>query len=265
MSTYKNILIGKTTIYPDWNIALNKIKKDHIIFCDFTNFENLKEIISNKNITYVLPLSQIDYEILLLHVFNLDNKIKILFPTKEIFNLLNNKNEFTQFMLNNYIENIPEVYYLNDQKLKNITYPAIYKPIFSTNASEMQIIYDNNDLIKLKKYNNIQKFIENEYEYGAFMLCIDGKIITQKIIRYKYNKYNIKKSNFPKNYEVIENLDTSIFTNIFEKLNYSGGANIDFKCDESNNIYIFEINPRFGGSAFTNNFIYELLCIPEIY
>ena len=37
---------------------------------------------------------------------------------------------------------------------------------------------------------------------------------------------------------------------------------IDFKFNEnSNQLYIFEMNPRFGGSAFTNNFIYELLCI----
>ena len=46
------------------------------------------------------------------------------------------------------------------------------------------------------------------------------------------------------------------------KLNYTGGLNFDFKFDElTKKIYIFEINPRFGGSAFTNNFIYELLCI----
>ena len=45
-------------------------------------------------------------------------------------------------------------------------------------------------------------------------------------------------------------------------INYTGGLCINFKYDENNNnIYIFEINPRFGGSAFTNNFIYELLCI----
>lgn len=39
---------------------------------------------------------------------------------------------------------------------------------------------------------------------------------------------------------------------------------INFKYDEIlNKLYIFEMNPRFGGSAFSCNFIYELLCIPD--
>jgi predicted ATP-grasp superfamily ATP-dependent carboligase len=92
---------------------------------------------------------------------------------------------------------------------------------------------------------------------------MDGVIITQQIIRFKYKKNHIKNSNFPKNYELVKNLNTDIFKHIISKLNYSGGVCIDFKVDEVNNnhIYIFEINPRFGGSAFTNNFIYKLLCI----
>jgi carbamoylphosphate synthase large subunit len=126
----------------------------------------------------------------------------------------------------------------------------------------MTILYDDNDFGKLNNHNNIQKFIEYEYEYGAYMLCIDGVIVTQKIIRFKYKKNYIKKTNFPNNYENVENLNTDIFKNIISKLNYSGGLCINFKVDElKNHIYIFEINPRFGGSAFTNNFIYELLCI----
>ena len=193
---------------------------------------------------------------------NFDNKLKLLYPSEETVNLLNNKNAFTEFMLNNFIEYIPEIYYLNDVKLKNIKYPSISKPTYSTCGSNMTIIYDDDDLFKLKNRNNIQKFIEYEYEYGAYMVCVDGVIVTQKIIRFKYEKNHIKNCNFPNNYENVENLNVDIFKNIISKLNYSGGVNIDFKVDElDNHIYIFEINPRFGGSAFTNNFIYELLCI----
>ena len=151
---------------------------------------------------------------------------------------------------------------LNNIKLKNIEYPAICKPIYSTNGSNMSIIYNENDILKLQNFNNIQKFIENEYEYGAYILCIDGIVINWKIIRFKYNKYNIKKTNFPNNYENIENFDINIFKNIISNLNYSGGMCINFKINEfDNKLYIFEINPRFGGSAFTCDFIYELLCI----
>lgn len=165
-------------------------------------------------------------------------------------------------MLKNYIEYIPEIYYLKNIKLKNIMYPSIYKPEYSTNGKNMVIIYNHKDFYKLLNHNNIQKFIEDENEYSAFMLCIDGLIINWKIIRYKYKKYHIKKNNFHNQYENIENFDINVFKNIVNKLNYSGGINFDFKFNEiENKLFIFEINPRFGGSAFSCNFIYELLCV----
>jgi carbamoylphosphate synthase large subunit len=69
-----------------------------------------------------------------------------------------------------------------------------------------------------------------------------------KIIRFKYTKYNIKNKNFPNNYENVENFDIKIFENIINRLNYSGGLCVDFKFDRcSNKLYIFEMNPRFGG------------------
>lgn len=262
MNEYKNVLIGKNTFSPNWKKSLNEINKPNVVFCDFNDFKKIKEIILDKNITYIIPLSEIDYKLINSHMKYLDNKLKILYPSEETFNLLDNKNMFTEFMLNNFMEYIPEIYFLNNVKLKNIQYPSISKPIYSTNGSNMTILYGDNDFGKLKNHNNIQKFIEYEYEYGAYMLCIDGVIVTQKIIRFKYNKNYIKKSNFPNNYENVKNLNTYIFKNIISKLNYSGGLCINFKVDELNDhIYIFEINPRFGGSAFTNNFIYELICI----
>ena len=128
----------------------------------------------------------------------------------------------------------------------------------------MKIYYNNNEFTKCKEKIIIQKFIEDEYEYGAYILCINGKIINYKIIKFKYKKYTIKKINFPKNYENVFNIEIQKFEPIIIKLNYTGGMNIDFKFNDlTKKIDIFEINPRFGGSAFTNNFIYELLCIKK--
>jgi carbamoylphosphate synthase large subunit len=120
------------------------------------------------------------------------------------------------------------------------------------------------DFVKLNNdYNNIQKYISYEYEYGGYFLCIDGIIINWKIIRFKYNKYHIKQTKFPKDFENVKDISIDIFKNIIHDLNYSGGMCVNFKINEHDDIYyLFEINPRFGGSAFTNNFIYELLCIP---
>lgn len=240
--------------------CIKKLNKENIYVHDFSDETNLKNVIVNKNIVYILPLSEKDY--FLIKKIIIDDDM-ILYPNIEICNLLNNKLDFVQFMLENFKENIPVVYYLNNIKLLEPVYPIISKPIYSTNGKNM-VIYFNKKNFEYRCKNKIivQKFIENEYEYGAFMLCIKGKIINWKIIRCKYPKNTIKKNNFPKNYENIENIEIKLFEMIIEKLNYSGGINFDFKYDENTSqIYIFEINPRFGGSAFTNNFIYELLCV----
>ena len=261
MTEYKNVLIGKNMFNPSWNLCLNKLNESNIIISDFNNLDELKNIILTKNIKYILPLSNRDYNLIKNNIKKINNNdIKILYPTEDVYKLLDNKNIFTEYMLKKYIQYIPEVYYLNNIQLKEIEYPAICKPMYSTNGSNMRIIVNSTDCLNLD-YNNIQKYIEYEYEYGAFFLCIDGIIVTSKIIRFKYNKYNIKKTNFPKNYENVENFNIDIFKNIVYDLKYSGGMCINFKINNSDNIYIFEINPRFGGSAFSNNFIYELLCI----
>jgi carbamoylphosphate synthase large subunit len=166
-------------------------------------------------------------------------------------------------MLVHYSNYIPDIYYLNNIKLKEMSYPAFYKPTYSTNGANMIIIHNETDFLNLPNHNNIQQFIEDEYEYAAFMLCIDGKIINKKIVRHKYKKFNIKKTNFPNTYETIMDIDIDIgiFEDIVKHLDYSGGMCINFKINElTNKLCIFEINPRFGGSAFTCNFIYELLC-----
>jgi carbamoylphosphate synthase large subunit len=211
----------------------------------------------------VIPLSDLDYDLIKDIFQKLDiNNIKIVYPTKETISLLHNKNHFTNFMLTKYIGYIPDIYYLDNKKLKDIEYPAIYKPTYSTNGKGMCIIYNDDDFLRLRNHNNIQQFVANKYEYAALMLCIDGHIINYKILRHRYRKYNIKKTNFPDISEHIEDFNITVFRDIIKELNYSGGVCIDFKFDEkTDKIYIFEINPRFGGSAFTLNFIGELLCI----
>lgn len=257
---YKKILIGKNTFSHDWLITIIKINKPNIILHDFSI--NLIKTIKDNNIDYILPLSDKDYNIL-----QNTNEIEefndiILYPSKENIELLGNKLNFTKFMIEKFIIMIPKVYYLENIRFEElIEYPLISKPIYSTNGKNMFIIKNENEMNKCKNKIIIQKYIEFIYEYSAFFLSIKGKIINWKIIKKAYPKYHIKKCNFI-NYEEIKNFPIQLLEKITNEINYTGGGNIDFKYDEeNNNIYIFEFNPRFGGSAFTNNFIYELLCI----
>jgi carbamoylphosphate synthase large subunit len=262
MERYENILVGTNGEWPDWDDAIKRIKEDNIISTDFSDLENCKKEIINKNIKYIIPLSVKDNK--LIKDIKLDSDVTIVFPTKTAQILLNNKIYFTIFMLEKFDKYIPDVYYLNNKKIKDVEYPAILKPPYSINGDGVVIIYNEAQFLKLPHRNIIQKFIEDEYEYAAYMLCLNGVILNYKIIRHKFKKFNIKTDNFPKDYENVEGFDIEVFKKIIDELKYSGGTCINFKFNSSTNeLQIFEINPRFGGSAFTRDFIYELLCIKK--
>lgn len=254
MIEYKNILVGLNVFFPDWIPVIKNINKPNFFIKDFCEIEN-----NTSNIDYILPLSREDYEIISKKNIN----VKILYPSINIMHLLHDKIIFTKFMLKYHQNNIPKVYYLEEKLYdSNINYPVISKPKISVSGSGMTIINNKTELSKIKNKIIIQKYISNDYEYGAFMLCIDGEIINYKIIREIFSKKSyIKKKNY-KNYEEVKDFDITLFRKIIKQLNYSGGCNIDFKF-VNNIIYIFEINPRFGGSAFTCNFFYELICIKK--
>ena len=56
----------------------------------------------------------------------------------------------------------------------------------------MKILFNEHDFQQCKDKFIIQKFIEDQYEFSAFMMCIKGKIINWKIIKFKYEKFTIK-------------------------------------------------------------------------
>jgi len=172
MSLYDNILTGMNTFSKDWLILIEQINKENLIIFDFNN-DNLQNIIIEKNIAYILPLSEKDYLIIKTKI---NNTNIILYPTIEIFNLLNNKLLFAYFMLEYFIDYIPNIYYLNNVQLLDIEYPIISKPIYSTNGKNMKIYHTDTDFLQCKSKIIIQQYIEDEYEYGAFMLCINGKL-----------------------------------------------------------------------------------------
>jgi len=262
MAEYKNILVGTNAPFIDWSIAIRSINKPNIVISNYSNKESTKNIILRKNIQYILPLSLLDYNLILKYTNADINNAKILHPSIDIYELLNNKNKFTEYMLSNFKHYIPDIYYLNNIQLNDICYPAVYKPMISSSGQYIKIIYNSEDLNNLESFNNIQQFIDEEYEYGAFLLCQDGEIIKQKIIRDKYSKYHIKNAPFKNTFEIVHDFDNSVFKEIVANLMYSGAMNIDFKIDHhTGRLYIFEINPRFGGSAFTNKFFYELICV----
>ena len=119
MQQYKSIITGINTFHDDWFDSIKKIKEENIIIFDFEDNENLKKIITNKNIDYILPLSEKDYLLIKKNAIY-DNDDKILYPSIENIKMLDNKLFFINFMLKNFQDYIPAVYYLNNEKLLDI-------------------------------------------------------------------------------------------------------------------------------------------------
>lgn len=252
----KTFLIGSKPFSLSWKPVLNNLQKNnqHIIIVSYRDDVALQNALDNNNIDYLLPLSRKDYNEIKkkTHI-----NVKILHPTDELYDLLDNKVCFLNFMLKHFKNHIPDVFILNNVKIKEPQFPVISKPAYSVLGANMKIFLNKNEFSKCIDREIVQEFITDEYEYATFMLCIDGEIITSKIIKYKFPKFYIKIHIFPPDYENVTDLNMEVFKDIMKKLNYNGGACINFKMNPD--IKIFEINPRFGGSAFSNNFIGDLL------
>lgn len=171
--------------------------------------------------------------------------------------ILDNKSKFGKYMLTNFYNNTPptifynfddETYY-NEQLISN---DMIIKPNngYASIGVERLTSFNKDDL----KNHIVQRFINNEIYYSGHFLIQNGVII-KKIYFYSDYKYpNGIKIGKIKNYKIKETLDIddSIFEKIFSNLNYSGFACPEFIIHE-NNIIIFEINPRLGGSLVFNS------------
>lgn len=176
----------------------------------------------------------------------------------EIFELLDDKAKFYNYMKTKFSKNIPQIYDKND--MKTFKYPMIIKKNISAGGFETYLIKDEtmfkNYYTVYHRNNNIfQEYINGEYEYSGNFLCIDGIIKHKIIMREKYGNYYIKKCCF-KQFEIINDtdFDITLFENILYDLKYTGGCCIDFKYVD-NCIKIFEINPRFGGTIIHSNLL----------
>ena len=152
---------------------------------------------------------------------------------------------FYKYIPKTYYYNFDNETYINDSFINNKNEKLIQKDNYGNSANNIKIIYD----IELNFKNHIiQKYIEHKEYYVGHFLVLNG-IILNKIYFYSNNKNEngILKGAI-QNYQIKNNIKgDNIFNKIFKKLDFSGFACADFIIN-NNNILIFEINPRIGGS-----------------
>jgi glutathione synthase/RimK-type ligase-like ATP-grasp enzyme len=252
---YKKILIGTGAFFNSWIPYIEKLNDKQNIIARRLDTVDIDELV--KQVDYVIPMSLREYNI----VRKFDKKV--LFPNLETFELFNNKVMFTKFMLDNFPNNIPETYVLDK---KEILQPQDKTKIFVTKSdksvSGSGVFLSHGYDSAITKKHVVQEYIDSEYEYSAYLLVIDGKIINYKVLRQKYKGPVIKRKNFGEECEIVESFDLELFNKILSKVNYVGPVNFDFKIKD-NVIKIFEANPRFGGSVVVKDFVYDLICFRD--
>ena len=102
----------------------------------------------------------------------------------------------------------------------------------------------------------LQKYVKNDNCMVGHYLVINGNI--HFCVYYKKNIYEdffILKARIT-NYEKVNFIYDNIIVDLFQKINYTGFASIDFTF-VNNIIILYEINPRIGGSLVNDENDFE--------
>lgn len=251
------ILIGKRE-FESWNnkfLILQEKFPKNIFLYDFINKKNLLELINKYKINLIIPLSFEDMYL----VSNSNIECEYLSPNdyNDIINL-DDKCKFIKYFIDNNLDKyLPKTYEIKSKDIqynKPIIYPAIQKINIGFGGNGIYLLKNKNDIKKINNYI-IQEYIINKDEYGGHFVCKNGEIIFHKILKKNHNKdFYIEKGPMDE-FEIID-IDLCDFIIIFNKIKYTGACCVDFKYI-NNKIYIFEINPRFGGTLIENYIFIE--------
>lgn len=252
-----NILIGKAN-FKDWTkrfIFLRDKYPNNIFLHDFLNEENILKLINQYNITLIIPICFEDMELLS------KSNIPCKYLSPKNYNdilLMDNKCTFFKYFIDNNLQQyIPETYVIKSPSInyyKEIKYPSIQKSNIGYGGCNIFILHSDKDIKKLDDYI-IQEYIIDNNEYACHFICMEGKIIFHKILKEIHNKEFYIQRGPMNDFEIID-FDISGFEFIFKKINYTGAGCINFKYI-NNQIYIFEVNPRFGGTLILNYLFIE--------
>lgn len=238
----KIVILCLKCISSDW---IKELSKSYDII-NYKTEREINEYIRQKNTKIIIPIY---YDAMKLLSSMKINCFYLSPKNYKIVDLFNNKGNFIEYCIKNNLEQyIPNTYIIKNpciKKIRDIQYPAIFKPCISSAGNGCCILYNEKDeLHDLEKYV-IQEHINDPYEYIGNFLIIEGEILYSLIFKQKYERFYIKTKHMDNYEKIICDLDP--FQKIFKMSNYTGVACVDFKI-LNDQIKIMEINPRFGGT-----------------
>lgn len=201
-----------------------------------------------------------DNDSLCIYMFNSTTNFLNELPQKyhNMITTFHNKASFYQYMINNKLEYLVPTQYVMD----NIKFPAIIKPIYGTSSKHVHCLesiddLNNNDIMQLQQNCQciIQEFIMSDHFYTAHLLFDKGKLVMgltytsnktypTQILKGAIKRYTTK---------AITDYEKEQFEKMMKPSEYCGMCNVDFAYDSHDKIKVFEVNPRVGGSLYSES------------
>lgn len=253
----------------------NQLKQYLIPLANSPNFiENLLKLCKDDGIQVIIPGSEPETEIISKNrdLFS-DNGIVALTNTHDLVKLCSDKLKLTNFLESKKILT-PKIFSYDEISETNFPeYPLLIKPIYGSGSRNVFVAEDFEELSFFRKFllkQNItpiiQEFIpgiDNEFTIGL-IYCNEGKLSTsiamrrnlngglstRSIINSKNNESLIISSGISQGYfdDFPEIRKKAVF--ISSILKSDGPLNIQCRIKDDE-LYIFEINPRFSGTTYS--------------
>ncbi len=209
---------------------------------DTNLIKHLKHIVKTHAINIVLPF--VDPAVRIAAILNdeLDN-VHIPVSNKDMCSLMFNKSKAACWLDEQSLP-VPEIYDIN-----KIVYPVIFKPVTGSASKGIIVVHSPDELSFIKNPENylIQKYIEKNEEYtvDCFVSNMGEIISVVPRIRLETAGGEVVRSRTVKCGKIIQ-----FSKSILAKGKFIGPITIQFLKDlNDGNIYVMEINPRFGGGA----------------
>ena len=243
-----------------WLTVLKEMDWLEAHFVAFEDINKVLEYVKRHNIVYLYGQVYTAQKFLHQHQKQLrEAGCKFIVNDYEVMQLLLDKRDFFEFLLQNNLEKFMPKYYPN---IENIDYPCVVKKIHGTSGKTVRIVYSQNELGDVLEDEVVNEYIVGDTEYAINLFYKDGKIIEEVTYKKSYSDtfYVLNEDTKYKMVdEVIANPYLNIFTEILNLLFPHGGmllCCIDYKVKD-NMPKIFEINVRLGYTLARNPYDFK--------
>lgn len=236
----------------------------------------LIDFCKRKEITAIISLFDIDLPVLAKHKGLFEQEgIKLVVSDYNVTQICNDKWLSYEFLTQIGIKQTPSFISLDDAKtsLKKgvVTFPLYIKPRWGMGSIGIYKVESEDELDVL--YNKLHREIFNTYLKFESSVDIDSCIIIQQAIKgqeYGIEVLNDLNGNYVTTFakkkiamrsgetDIAETVDTTLFKSIgikiSENLNHIANLDVDCFVTDNGDIYVLEMNCRFGGQyPFTHN------------